>query len=327
MSSSETRKDKTVSDMTPLAHSDWEAHMTALIIILILFAAFCILSWQLARYAAHGERYSLEETFKDQCGQNPEVEALSKVKTTSYRVINDAGYVLHTTFYPNDDQTNKYLIMVHGYTLNRNGELKYMPIFRRLGYNCIVYDHRGHGENAWKPCSFGIEEAKDLMAIIRDTYERYGKDIYLGLTGESLGAGTEITALQYHPDVKFIVNDCGFADIIPVEKDGLYGLKLPRWLVYPASCAAAVLYGHSFTEAKPIRSLKDNRIPICFIHGEEDTFIRPEHSVKMHEANPAYSELHLIPGAEHAKSINTDPKGYEEIVDRFVRGVENGTLG
>ena len=67
--------------------------------------------------------------------------------------------------------------------------------------------------------------------MIEDTYRRYGKEIYLGLTGESLGAATEITALRYHPDVRFIVNDCGYADLIPVEKDGLKGMHLPQWLV------------------------------------------------------------------------------------------------
>lgn len=296
--------------------------MVVVWIVVIVFAAFCIFSWLLARYAVHGARYTLQETFADQCQQSPEVAALAEVKTTSYEVKNAAGYVLHATFYPNEAKTNKYLIMVHGYTLNRNGELKYMPIYRRLGYNCVVYDHRGHGENAWKPCSFGIEEAKDLMAVIEDTYQRYGQDIYLGLTGESLGAGTEIMALRYHPRVQFLVNDCGFAEIVPVEQDGLTGLHLPRWLVYPASVMAKIVYGNSFTAARPIDSLKDNTIPICFIHGDADTFITKDHSERMHAADPGYSELHLVHGAAHAKSINQDPKGYEEIVDRFVRGVE-----
>lgn len=344
-------------------------------VIVVIFAAFCVFSWYLARYAVHGARYTLQETFEDQCRQSAEVAALAKVQTSSYEVKNREGYVLHATLYPTeasadtvlpgtaegderraaprqDDGTvaaaerlplgetgekkqkagaaesenNKYIIMVHGYTLNRNGELKYMPIYRRLGYNCIVYDHRGHGENAWKPCSFGIEEAKDLMAVIDDTYERYGKDIYLGLTGESLGAGTEITALQYHPDVKFLVNDCGFAEIVPVEQDGLSGLHLPRWLVYPASIMAKLVYGNSFTAARPIDALKDNHIPICFIHGDADTFITKDHSERMHAADPGYSELHIVHGAAHAQSINTDPEGYEKIVDRFVRGVESGTI-
>ena len=85
------------------------------------------------------------------------------------------------------------------------------------------------------------------MKVIEDTYRRYGKDIYLGLTGESLGAATEITALRYHPDVRFIVNDCGYADLIPVEKDGLKGMHLPQWLVYLADLSCRIIYHFSFT--------------------------------------------------------------------------------
>ncbi len=300
--------------------------VVTLAVILVILALLFILSWMLASYAVHGARYTPEETWKDQCGQNPEVKDLAGVQTVSYEIRDEEGYTLHAVYYPNDTASKKFLIMVHGYTLNRNGELKYMPMYRRLGYNCIVYDHRGHGLNRPVPCTFGIKESRDLMAVIRDTYERYGSDIYLGLTGESLGAATEITALKYHPQVHFIVNDCGFADLIPVEKDGLKGMHLPPFLVYPADLACRIVYHFAFTAARPIDSLKDNKIPICFIHGDADTFINCDHSVRMSRATAGYQELHLVPGAAHAKSINTDPAKYEEIVDRFVRGVESGEI-
>ena len=307
--------------------------MVWLLIILATLIFLFSLGGFLARYAVGGPRYTPEETFQNQCGQNPEVGGLKDAEKTAYEIEGYRGYTLHAVMYsaPSDDTapegySKKFLIMVHGYTLNRNGELKYMPMYRRLGYNCIVYDHRGHGENRRFPCTFGLYEAKDLMKVIEDTYRRYGKDIYLGLTGESLGAATEITALRYHPDVRFIVNDCGYADLIPVEKDGLKGMHLPQWLVYLADLSCRIIYHFSFTGRRPIDSLKDNKIPICFIHGDADKFIRCEHSVRMDKATAGYHELHLIPGAEHAKSINTDPEGYEKIVDNFVRGVETGRI-
>lgn len=337
--------------------------MAAIIIIVLVIVVLCALSCYLARYAAGGARYTLEQTFADQEKQSGEVESLRNARHSNYDIQSFDGFTLHVEYYPLEtgdrvwgtkhlDQsplspeeekaaaegvngevrkapagyTRKIIIMVHGYTLNRYGELKYMPLYRRLGYDCIIYDHRGHGKSAKAPCSFGIREARDLIAVINDTYQRYGKDIWLGLTGESLGAATEITALKYHPNVKFLVNDCGFSELMPVEKDGLKGLHLPTWLFYLANLACRPMYGYWFSKANPIESLKDNKVPICFIHGTDDTFITPDHSERMAAATKGYKELHLVKGAAHAKSINVDPKGYEEIVDKFVKGVESGAI-
>lgn len=337
--------------------------MVVWIIVIAVIVLFCVLSCYLAHYAAGGARYSLEETFADQEKQSGEVSGLRTAKHENYDIKSFDGFTLHVEYYPltagdrvtgtkhldgtplTDEEektaeagvsaeamkapagyTRKIIIMVHGYTLNRYGELKYMPIYRRLGYDCIIYDHRGHGKSTKAPCSFGIREARDLIAVINDTYQRYGKDIWLGLTGESLGAATEITALKYHPNVKFLVNDCGFAELMPVEKDGLKGLHLPTWLYYLANLACYPMYGYHFSKANPIESLSDNKIPICFIHGTDDTFITPDHSERMAKATKGYQELHLVKGAAHAKSINTDPNGYEKIVDQFVKGVEEGNI-
>ena len=71
----------------------------------------------------------------------------------------------------------------------------------------------------------------------------------------------------------------------------------------------------------PEEYLKENEIPICFIHGQEDTFIPCSQSVRMHEVNKGYSELHIFPGAEHAQSIDSDLCRYEKVLKEFVEKV------
>ena len=58
-----------------------------------------------------------------------------------------------------------------------------------------------------------MADRNDTQRLYSDLSERYGKDIFLGLHGESLGAATTVRAMMYHPGVKFAVADCGFADI------------------------------------------------------------------------------------------------------------------
>ena len=82
-----------------------------------------------------------------------------------------------------------------------------------LGYNCIIYDLRGHGENAPTFTTYGTRESKDLKCLIDDTKERYADLSELVLHGESLGAATTITVLGEKPEVDYVVADCGFSDM------------------------------------------------------------------------------------------------------------------
>ena len=39
--------------------------------------------------------------------------------------------------------------------------------------------------------------------------------------------------------------------------------------------------------------------PILLVHGESDDFVRPIHSIHLHQADPDHSQLILVPGANH----------------------------
>ena len=67
-----------------------------------------------------------------------------------------------------------------------------------------------------------------------------------------------------------------------------------------------------------IESLKENQIPILFIHGEDDDFITPRHSREMYERTAGAKDLKLIPGAGHAESVLTEPENYRRYVKEFL---------
>ena len=114
-----------------------------------------------------------------------------------------------------------------------------------------------------------------------------------------------------------------FADIVNVMKGALKARHFPAFMVYPASVCARFMYGYSFTKMRPIDSLKDNKVPILFIHGADDTYILPENSERMSRETKGYCEIHLIPGAEHAASILTAPEDYRKYVEGFLKEVLN----
>jgi pimeloyl-ACP methyl ester carboxylesterase len=301
------------------------AIIVILIIIFVLVLLFLAMLVFLASYVSM-PKSSLKSS-REWEEQHGFWRDFDKYETKDYIIKSFDGYELHTFFVPNKQfpDSRKFVIITHGFTSSRYGALKYMFSWHSLGYQCVIYDDRHHGANKkgfFNPCTLGMLESKDLMAVINDTYERYGKDIYLGLQGESMGSATQINALAYKPKVHFMVCDCGFSDLFNVLKVGICDIfKLPAWIIYPASVVNRILYRWDFFKDRPIDCLKGNTIPICFVHGADDDFIVCENSKRMAEANPSYTELHLFPNAKHAESMYSDEKTYYSMLESFLKKV------
>lgn len=294
------------------------------IIIGVLLILFIIMGFALANNTMTGKRQTLAEarTWQE---EHYDLSWYDRLEKADYTVTGEDGYVLHAQFLRNPGGTNCYVIISHGYTDNRFGALKYAPVYLEQGFNVIIYDLRGHGENEPAFCTYSVLERKDLSALIRDSRRRYPDAALLGIHGESLGAATSIAVLEEKPPIDFVVADCGFSEIISVLKGAMRGMHLPGFLVDFVSVCAKIRFGYSFSQMRPIDSLKDNRIPILLIHGAEDSFILPEHSEKMKAATQGYAELHLVPGAGHAMSVLTDPQGYRKYVSDFLSAQFPGT--
>lgn len=226
--------------------------------------------------------------------------------------------MLHVEFLKNPRHTDKYIILSHGYTDNRMGSLKYVKMYLDYGFNCIIYDLRGHGENEPTFTTYGIREGKDLIKLIEDTKARYKDISVLGLHGESLGAATTLTSLKYKPEIGFVVADCGFSDIENVLRLGYKNAGLPTFLFDIANFTGKIRYHYSLAEMRPIDSLDENTIPILFMHGAKDNFIIPKNSEDMSARTKGYKELYLIEDAGHAESILVHPDEYRERVKAFL---------
>ena len=292
--------------------------IVVIVVILILFIAFAF--W-LPSFVMTGKRQTLEEALAWQ-SDHYDTSFYEGLEKTDYIVKGYEDYDLHVELLKNPSPTDKYIIVSHGYTDNRMGALKYVEMYMDLGFNCIIYDLRGHGENATDFTTYGVREAQDLKCIVDDTRKRYDDISVLGLHGESLGAATTITSLKYKPEIDFAVADCGFSDIDNVLREGYRNAHAPVFLVDLADFTGKIRYKYSIQEMRPIDSLNDNKVPILFIHGADDTFILPKNSEDMAARTAGYSEIHIIPKAGHAESILTAPNDYKDYVERFLEKIE-----
>ena len=287
--------------------------------VILIVIPVIIMIW-LPTFIMTGKRQTLDEALKWQ-SERYDTSFYESIDKTDYTVKSFDGYELHVQLLKNPEPTDKYIIISHGYTDNRCGALKYVPMYLELGYNCIIYDLRGHGENEETFTTYGIREGEDISQLVKDTRERYSSISQLGLHGESLGAASTVTSLKYKPKVDFAVADCGFSDIENVLKGGFKSAHLPSFLFELADLGGRVRYGFSLDKMRPIDSLDDNTVPILFIHGAEDSFITPKNSEDMQKRTKGMSELHIIKGAAHAESILTSPEEYKGYVKAFLEKI------
>ncbi len=294
--------------------------IAAVIILAVLLVLLLVFSFVAAGYTLNIRRQTLEEARAWQEGHY-DLSWYDPTEKTDYTVTGFDGYVLHAQFLKNPVLTDRYILISHGYSDNRFGAMKYAKMYLDLGFNVIAYDLRGHGLNGETFCTYSARERKDLLAMILDSRQRWPDMSLLGLHGESLGAAASVAVLEEKPPVDFVVADCGFSEIAGVLKGGMRGMHIPGFMTGLMSVCAKLRSGYSYNDMRPVDSLKDNQVPILFIHGENDTFVLPENSEKMKEATRGYAELHLIPGAGHADSVLTAPNAYREIVSSFLEKV------
>lgn len=249
-----------------------------------------------------------------------------ELEKTDYIVKSFDGYELHCNYIPLEG-SRKFVIISHGHTYTRMGSVKYLHMFRRLGFNCVIYDDRGCGKNAPSPITMGFNESRDLRYIISDLRKKFGEDIYLGLHGESMGAALSLMVLKDEKNIDFLISDCAYADLYELL---VYNAKtlchMPEFFTKRASKLCKKKYGFNFEDIKPYACIENTATPICFIHGENDDFILPLHCMTLYQAAGAYHEINSFPGAGHAGSFYSDPERYESIVKNFlskVNGIEN----
>ncbi|KAA0550366.1 alpha/beta hydrolase [Bacillus sp. BGMRC 2118] len=232
------------------------------------------------------------------------------------------GYDIKGTFIPSDIETNKYMIICHGVTMNRINSIKYMYLFHNRDFHVVMYDHRRHGESGGKTTSYGHYEKYDLQAVVNWTKETFGEDILLGIHGESMGAVTTLLyAGMLEDGADFYIADCAFSDF---EEQLAYLLrrdfKLPKHIVLPIGKTFLKMRDkYDIKDVSPISYIQTVQSPILFVHSKDDSYILPSMSRKLYDKKVGPKKLVITPKGPHAYSLGDNPELYEKVLDDFLR--------
>jgi pimeloyl-ACP methyl ester carboxylesterase len=215
------------------------------------------------------------------------------------------------------------IVLCHGRFGSKDPDLKYVPWLREAGYDCFLFDFRGHGRSEGKYTSFGYHERKDLLGAI-DLLRSKGI-MTVGVLGFSLGAVVGISTSAQCPAIRAVVADGAFLSVRRALARGAAERGLPRWLVRALGPTILWLAGRrvggDLEESDPLRWV-DKIAPraLFLIHGEEDPYASVDDVRRLYDAAGEPKELWIAPGAGHRRVDRVYPEEYEERVLNFFGG-------
>ena len=267
--------------------------------------------------------------------QGEQYEALADVILECTRVMDKApcehvytdsidGLKLHARYYHTQEGAPTVIVM-HGYKGNalRDGAGGF-ALSRRLGFNVLVPDQRAHARSEGRVITFGIMERYDCLRWVEYINNRFGVDLPVVLSGLSMGAATVLMAAELNlpENVVGIMADCPYASPTGIIRKVCMDRKFQEKLVFPFIRIAAKLLGHfSISESSAVDAVKQAKVPILLIHGDDDRFVPCEMSQEIAAACASPVQLEVFPEAGHGLCYMTDPERYESAALQFLRSI------
>ena len=222
---------------------------------------------------------------------------------------------------PKKDVGHKWLIALHGYHSD-NGACKSIAYkFLPEGYNVLLPDLRAHGESGGKYIGMGWVDRLDLLDWI-DYVISIDPRAQIILHGSSMGGATVMMAAgeELPHQVKGVIEDCGYTSIWDISADRLKeDFGLPQFpVMQAANIVSRIMTGLDFSQGSCVEQVAKAKVPILFIHGAEDDFVRTEMVYELYDAWSSPKELLVVEHAGHAQSNYRNAKLYYETVFSFI---------
>ena len=190
----------------------------------------------------------------------------------------------------------------------------------KMGRNAIIVDQRACGRSDGTVISFGVNERKDCVAWAKKAVELLGEDCKIILTGISMGAATVMLAseLDLPKNVIGIIADCGYSDTKEMIYKYMNGIHVSPKFMYPFVKMGARIFGKfKLEERSPIEALANSKVPVFFIHGDQDKMVPYYMSKDNFNACNSEKQLVTIEGAGHGLSYPLAPERYINELKEF----------
>ena len=268
--------------------------------------------------------YELSDYFENNAFYTAAYDWIIKQQPEKVAIVSEDGLHLRGIYIENPGAKNAALVLP-GWT-----DIKeYMFAEAKLMYDCglhvLIPDQRAQGISEGEYSTFGFRESQDAAGWTRLLVEKGAERIVL--YGRSMGAATAmLTACNSQiPQIACVIEDCGFTSMR--DEMSSFVRSRVRWVppfLYPLLTLVSnpiirMRAGYNIDDAAPIDVLPSCKVPMLFIHGEQDDFVPYAMMADLYAAHPGPKEQLSVPGAKHARSLTTDSEQYVKTVQAFVK--------
>lgn len=266
----------------------------------------------------------------------PRGDPVSDAEEVSFRAVD--GTLLRGCYLSHRGPYRKGVILFGlEFGSNRWASVPYCAKLRDAGYDVFAYEPRNQGESEtdanYRPLQWvtdkDVADARAALAYLKDRHDADPRGV--GVFGISKGGSVGLMLAAEDPSIRCVVTDGAFAT---------YSTMVPymrRWVsIYSPNrrlqkIAPDFLYGSiglaamkRVATARKVRfpwverAVKRVRVPLFMIHGQADTYIKPEMAVALHDkcGSPDKS-LWLVPKAKHNQGPQVDPDTYFDKLTAF----------
>lgn len=248
-------------------------------------------------------------------------ERLENRETQTVEITGQDGTRLVGHYYPCEN-AKRIIVAMHGWRSSWSKDFGMIADFWHDNHCSILFaEQRGQGNSGGEYMGFGLTERYDCLDWVNWVNETIGSELPIYLGGVSMGASTVLMAagLDLPDNVKGIVADCGFTSPHAIWKhvaeDNLHLSYGIRGDIANELCKKKINIGSK--EYSAADALRENNIPVLFIHGTDDHFVPVEMTYENYKACTAPKRLFIVPGADHGMSYFVNKAGYEKAIKDF----------
>ena len=229
------------------------------------------------------------------------------------------------------------IIFCHEFGSDMMSAARYARPLIEAGFTVFTFDFRGHGRS-FTPPRFeprhwpSNHDVNDILAALAYVESRRDmNDQGIGIFGISRGASAAVMAAAIQPSIRCLAVDGVFSTDSSIDE------LIKRWaqifaridLARASRSESAYRFFRAlimfYVELKCRCRFPSTRkalpklesVPVLFIHGERDTYVRPEQTRVLYDLKPGAKELWICPDAKHNQAVVTDPKTYGQRLTLF----------
>jgi fermentation-respiration switch protein FrsA (DUF1100 family) len=239
-----------------------------------------------------------------------------------YNEVKTTSHGLRLTALHLKNRSNKWVILLHGYTGGKEELLHIGKWYYEQGYNVLLPDLRAHGASQGKYFGMGYLDRLDVIHWMKFIAAKDDKSKII-LHGHSMGAATALFTAGENPShLVGCISDSAYTSVYRVFQIQIKKLfKLPG---HALLSTVNILFGlrkggYYLNSGNVVKYTSKIKVPVLFLHGKKDDLLPVSMCDELYDACNSKKEKVLLDDCGHAQGDLEDYNSYMNIVDNFIK--------